>query len=170
MDVFEALFTRRSIRKFTSEAVSDADLKLVLRAAMSAPSAHNGQPWHFVVVRDKARCEGIASRHPYAKMAAEAPVVIVVCAEVADSSKCVGFWQQDCTAALENILLAARGRNLGTVWCGMHPFEDRVEPVRQLLEIPADIKILGLVVMGHPAQPFHEVDRYKEEKIHYDRW
>ena len=109
MDVFEALFTRRSIRKFTDEPVSDADLQLVLKAAMCAPSAHNKQPWHFVVVRDTALLSAIAERHPYAKMAAEAPVVVVVCANP-EESKSPGYWQQDCSAALENMLIAARGR------------------------------------------------------------
>ena len=169
VDIFEALFTRRSIRSFTAEDVSEEDLDMVLRAAMAAPSAHNSQPWHFVVVRDAEARKAVAARHPYAKMAADAPVVIAVCADPAECKE-EGFWQQDCSAALENILLAARGRNLGTVWCGMHPVEDRVEPVREILGIPAGINILGLVVMGHPAQPFRKVDRYKAEKIHFDRW
>ena len=169
MDVFEALLTRRSIRKYTQEPVSDEDLERILRAAMSAPSAHNSRPWHFVVVRDAAQRRAIAERHPYARMAAEAPVVIVVCADPGEMKES-GFWQQDCAAALENILLAARGLNLGTVWCGMHPVEERVEPVRALLGIPARIHILGLVVMGHPAQPFVEADRYTETKIHRDSW
>ena len=73
-------------------------------------------------------------------------------------------------AALENILLAARGRNLGTVWCGMHPIEDRVRPIRELLQVPEDINILGLVVVGHPAQPFKEADRFDPAKVHHDRW
>lgn len=149
MDVFEALFTRRSIRKFTDEPVSDADLQLVLKAAMCAPSAHNKQPWHFVVVCDKTLLSAIAERHPYAKMAAEAPVVVVVCANP-EESKSPGYWQQDCSAALENMLIAARGLSLGTVWCGMYPFEDRVEPIRELLKVPAQINMLGLVVMGIP--------------------
>jgi len=169
MDVIEALFTRRSIRKFTPEPVSEQDLETVLKAAMCAPSAHNKQPWHFVVVRDKAQREAIAQLHPYAKMAAEAPVVIVVCANP-DEAKEPGFWQQDCAAALENILIAARGLSLGTVWCGMYPIMDRVEPIRELLQVPAKINMLGLVVMGHPAQPFAEVDRFNKEKIHLNRW
>ena len=169
MDVFEALFTRRSIRKFTDEPVSDADLQLVLKAAMCAPSAHNKQPWHFVVVRDTALLSAIAERHPYAKMAAEAPVVVVVCANP-EESKSPGYWQQDCSAALENMLIAARGLKLGTVWCGMYPFEDRVEPIRELLKVPAQINMLGLVVMGHPAQPFNEVERFNESKIHLNGW
>lgn len=169
MDVLEALFTRRSIRRFTPEPVSAEDLKLVMKAAMCAPSAHNKQPWHFIVVRDEAQREAIAQRHPYAKMAAEAPVVIVVCANP-EEAKEPGFWQQDCTAALENILVAARGLDLGTVWCGLYPVEDRVQPIRELLGVPAHINMLGLVVMGHPAQPFVEVDRFNEAKIHTDRW
>lgn len=169
MDVLEALFTRRSIRKFTPEPVSEQDLETVLKAAMCAPSAHNKQPWHFVVIRDKAQREAIAQRHPYAKMAAEAPVVIVVCANP-EEAKEPGFWQQDCAAALENILIAARGLNLGTVWCGMYPIMDRVEPIREVLQAPAAINLLGLVVLGHPAQPFAEVNRFKKEKIHLDRW
>ena len=169
MDVFEAIFTRRSIREFTSEDVSDADLETILRAAMSAPSAHNRQPWHFVAVRDKALLAQIAEAHPYAKMASKAPLAIVVCANPAEAKE-PRYWQQDCTAALQNILLAARGKNLGTVWCGMHPLEDRVEPIRHLLKIPADINILALVVVGHPAQPFSEADRFKAEKIHHNGW
>lgn len=169
MDIFEALFTRRSIRKFTSEDVSDADLEIMLRAAMAAPSAHNRQPWHFVVVRDKTLLAEIANRHPYAKMAAEAPLAIVVCADPAEAKE-PRYWQQDSTAALENMLLAARGKNIGTVWCGMHPLEDRVEPIRQLLKIPANINILALVVAGHPAQPFGEADRYREDRVHHNGW
>lgn len=169
MDVLEAIFTRRSIREFTNEDVSEADLETLLRAAMAAPSAHNRQPWHFVVVRDKALLAKIAELHPYAKMAAHAPLAIIVCDNPAEAKE-AGFWQQDCTAALENMLLAARGKNLGTVWCGMHPIEDRVEPIRHLLKIPADINVMALVVVGHPAQPFSKVDRYKVEKIHHNGW
>ncbi len=169
MDIFEALFTRRSIRKFTSEDVSDADLEIMLRAAMVAPSGHNSQPWHFVVVRDKALLASIASSHPHAKMAVEAPLAIVVCANPAEAKE-PRYWQQDCTAALENMLLAARGKNIGTVWCGLYPLEERVEPVRQLLKIPADINILALGIAGHPAQPFVEADRYRADKVHHDGW
>ena len=169
MDVFEALFTRRSIRSYTQEAVSEEDLECILRAGMSAPSSHNNQPWHFVVVRDAAKRQFISAHHPYAKMAADAQIVIVVCA-APEEMKESGFWQQDCSAAMENMLLAARGLNLGSVWCGMHPYEDRVEPIRSILDIPEHIHLLGMAVIGHPAKPFTEVDRYKKEKIHRDRW
>lgn len=169
MDLFEALFTRRSIRKYTEEDVSPDDVKLMLKAAMLAPSANNRQPWHFVVLRDKSVRAAIAERHPYAKMAADAPVVIVVCADL-NEEKTPGFWVQDCSAALQNLMLAARGRNLGTAWCGLHPVEDRVAPVREILNLPAQVMPLGLVAVGHPAQPFAEVDRFREDRIHHDRW
>ncbi|MDR1856658.1 MAG: nitroreductase family protein [Desulfovibrio sp.] len=169
MDLFEALFTRRSIRKFTSEPVSDADLDKILKAAMLAPSAHNCQTWRFIVVRDAAVKAEIAKRHPYAKMAEQAPVVIVVCGDTT-AEKNAGFWVQDCSAAMENLLLAARGLNIGTVWCGLHPIEDRAAIVRELLGIPGHIMPLGLAVLGHTDQPFFEADRYVASKVHYDKW
>lgn len=112
MDIFEAMFTRRSIRKYTQDPVDDEDLKLLLKAAMLAPSASNRQPWHFVVVRDANVRAAIAERHPYAKMAADAPLLIVVCADL-NEEKTPGFWVQDCSAATQNILLAARGQESG---------------------------------------------------------
>ncbi|BAV92101.1 nitroreductase family protein [Candidatus Desulfovibrio trichonymphae] len=169
MDMFEAIFTRRSIRKYTTEPVSDEDVTLLLKAAMLAPSAHNCRPWHFVVVRDAAVRKSIAERHPYAKMAAEAPVVIVVCANL-NEEKEPGFWVQDCSAATENIMLAARGKNLGTVWCGLHPMKDRAKVIRETLNLPSNIMPLSIVVIGHPAEAFSEANRYNAEKIHYDRW
>lgn len=110
MDIFEALFTRRSIRKYTQEDVSDEDLNILLKAAMLAPSASNRQPWHFVVVRDPEVRAALAGRHPYAKMAADAPVVIVVCADL-NEEKTPGFWVQDCSAATQNLMLAARQKS-----------------------------------------------------------
>lgn len=169
MDIFEAMFTRRSIRKYTQDPVDDEDLKLLLKAAMLAPSASNRQPWHFVVVRDANVRAAIAERHPYAKMAADAPLLIVVCADL-NEEKTPGFWVQDCSAATQNILLAARGKNLGSVWCGLHPVEERMRVVREILNLPDHVMPLGLICIGHPAQPFSEADRFREDRIHYDRW
>lgn len=169
MDIFEALFTRRSIRKYTQEDISDEDLSILLKAAMLAPSASNRQPWHFVVVRDPKVRAALAERHPYAKMAADAPVVIVVCADL-NEEKTPGFWVQDCSAATQNLMLAARARNLGSVWCGLHPVEDRIRPVREILNLPDNVMPLSLVVLGHPAQPFSEADRFRADRIHSDRW
>ncbi|GFH62261.1 MAG: putative NAD(P)H-dependent FMN reductase [Candidatus Desulfovibrio kirbyi] len=169
MDIFEALFTRRSIRVFTPEPVSDDDVTVMLKAAMLAPSANNCQPWHFVVIRDKKVRGAFAERHPYAKMAAESPVVIVVCGNTAEE-KPHGFWVQDCSAATQNLMLAARGRNLGTVWCGLYPVEDRAALARDILHLPDGVIPLSLVAVGHTTQPFFEADRFKKNRIHYDTW
>lgn len=169
MDVFEALFTRRSIRKYTDQPVSDADVETMLKAAMLAPSAKNERPWAFVVVRDAGLREELSEATPYVKMAAQAPVVIVVCGDL-NEDKAGGRWVQDCSAAIENLLIAARGLEIGTVWCALHPDAERVAKVRGILGIPEHVVPLGLVCAGHPAQPFAEASRFMPERIHRERW
>lgn len=169
MEFFEALRTRRSIRKYTAEPVAQEDVRAMLEAGMLAPSASNRQPWHFVVVDDRATLDRIAAEHPYAKMAADAPLAIVVCGDL-DAEKTKGFWVQDCSAATQNLMLAGRALGIGSVWCGLHPVEDRVAPVRRILGLPDNIIPLSLVVMGHPAQDFSEANRYQEAKVHHNHW
>ena len=84
MDALETLFTRRSIRKYTDQPVADADVQTMLKAAMLAPSANNKQPWHFIVVKQPEHLKAVAEMHPYGKMAAQAPLAIIVCGEVAE--------------------------------------------------------------------------------------
>lgn len=169
MDIFEALYTRRSIRKYTDEDISDDDLHSMLKAAMLAPSAMNERPWHFVVVREAATRAALSEATPYVKMAAHAPVVIVVCGDL-NEEKAKGHWEQDCSAAIENLLLAARGKNIGTVWCAVHPEAERVANVRRILGIPGHVIPLGLICAGHPAQPFAEADRFMPERVHQNHW
>ncbi len=167
MDALEMLFTRRSIRSYTSEPVSDEDLKTILEAGMNAPSANNRQPWHFVVVDDREKLDAIMEAHPYTRMLAEAPVAIVVCG---DTSISESFWDQDCSAATENILLAARALELGTVWCGVYPREDRVNAVSALFDLPETMVPLNVIALGHPAEEKGRVDRYQEARIHHNAW
>ncbi len=169
MEFFDVLDTRRSIRKFTSEPISADEIRRLLNAAMQAPSAHNLQLWHFVVVQDRAVLDRIAAEHPYAKMAAQAPLVIAVCGDTS-VEKTPGFWVQDCSAATQNLMLAARALNIGSVWCGCHPVPERVAIVRRILQLPDHIMPLNVVVLGHTAQPFHKAERYKEDHVHHDRW
>lgn len=169
MEFFEALRTRRSIRKYTAQPIAGEDVRTMLGAAMLAPSAGNRQPWHFVVVDDRATLDRIATEHPYAKMAADAPLAVVVCGDL-DAEKTKGFWVQDCAAATQNLMLAARALGIGSVWCGLHPVEDRVAPIRRILGLPDNIIPLSLVVMGYPAQDFSQADRYQENKVHHNHW
>lgn len=169
MDLLEAIHTRRSIRAFTAEPVTEADLDAVLRAAMAAPSAGNEQPWHFVVITDRTVLDGIPSVHPYAAMTKTAPMAIVVAAEHA-LEKYPGNWVLDCSAAVENLMLAARGLGIGSVWCGLYPQADRMTGMAGLLGLPEGVSAHALVVLGHPAHEFKRVDRYKPDRIHRDRW
>lgn len=169
MDLFEALRTRRSIRKYTADPVTDEDVHILLEMAMLAPSAKNEQPWQFVVVRSEAGRGALAGTSPYTHMAAQAPVVIVVCGDL-HQDKAAGMWVQDCAAAIENLMLAARGRNLGTVWCGVHPVAERVAHIRATLGLPEHIIPLGLICVGHPAAEFKTENRYNAALVHLETW
>ena len=171
MDLFEALHTRRSIRAFTDAPVAESDLETVLRAAMDAPSAGNAQPWHFVVIDDRAVLDAIPDIHPHAAMVKSAPVAIAVAAELAlEKYPGFGYWTLDCSAAVENLMLAARGLGLGTVWCGIYPRPERMEGLARLLGLPEGVTAHALVVIGHPAQEFKRVDRFKPGRIHRNHW
>lgn len=169
MDALETIFTRRSIRRYTNDPVSDEDVTLLLRAAMAAPSARNSQPWHFIVVRDQALREGIARFSPHAQMAPGAPLCIVVCVNLSDE-KITDYWPQDCGAAIQNLMLAARARDIGTVWTGVYPREERVKAARELFRLPECVVPMAIVVVGHPAQPFTEKDRYNPLRVHQEFW
>jgi len=169
MDAIHAILTRRSIRSFTDEAVSPNTIESLLRAAMAAPSAGNAQPWQFIVTEDRARLDQIASIHPYASMAKEAPLAIVVCADLS-AERYEGFWVQDCSAAVENLLLAAHASGLGAVWCGVHMNDAITASVREFFQIPEGINPLALLVIGHPNDSLPPADRFDPSRIHRDHW
>ncbi len=169
MDAIEAMLTRRSIRKYTADKVSDEVVEKLLEAAMAAPSAGDQQPWHFIVIRDRATLDKIPKLHPYAQMAKEAPVAIVVCAD-ARLAKYKEYWPQDCAAATQNLLLAAHACGLGAVWCGVYPNEERMNPFRELLGIPEGVFPFSLIAVGHPDEKKPPVDRYDTLRVHVDRW
>jgi len=166
MDALEAIFTRRSIRRYTGDPVAANDVKTLLEAGMNAPSANNSQPWHFIVVDEREKLNAIMEVHPYSRMLAEAPLAIVVCGNPAVSK----FWQQDCAAATQNILLAARALNLGTVWLGVYPDEQRAASVAALFGVPDDVKAMGIIAAGHPAEQKGRVERYDAGKVHKNGW
>jgi nitroreductase len=167
MDALEVLFTRRSIRKYTGEPVTADELHTILEAGMNAPSANNRQPWRFIVVDDRAKLNAIMEVHPYSKMLAEAPLALIVCGDTSVSEK---FWQQDCAAATENILLAARALGLGTVWMGVYPDVERAKGIAALFGVPDTVKPMCIIAVGHPAEQKGRVERYDEGKIHKNGW
>ncbi len=168
----ECIMTRTSVREYTADTISDSDLEKMLRAAMAAPSAGNKQPWRFVVIKDRTTLDTIANHLHTIHMAAQAPMAIVVCGDMKATFEGEGidYWVQDTSAATENLLLAAHALGLGAVWCGVTPLADRQEFISQLLQLPADIKPLDVIVIGHPAHEQAPKDKWKPENIHYEKW
>lgn len=169
MEAMEAILTRRSVRRYEGKEVPEETLTEILRAAMAAPSAGNQQPWHFVVVRERGVLEALARVSPYAGMTSEAPAAIVVCGDLSLEQR-KGFWVQDCSAATENLLLAAHALGLGAVWCGLFPREDRVAATRALLGLPEYVVPLALVPLGYPAEHPARADRFDAGRVHHNRW
>jgi nitroreductase len=165
----ESILTRRSVRRYTTDPVSEVQVTELLRAAMAAPSAGNQQPWHFVVVRDSDVRGVIAGANPYGGMAREAPVVIVVCGDLTRDYR-PGFWIQDCAAATQNLLVAAHAAGLGAVWCGTYPREERMGPIKAVLGLPEHIVPFSVVPIGYPAERPAPADRYDPGRVHHDRW
>lgn len=169
MDAIEAIMTRRSIRYYTEDPVSDADIEKLLRAAMAAPSAGNQQPWRFVVTTEREQLDRMSETTPYGLMLRRAPLAITVCANTQNLQHS-GMWQQDCSAAAENILLAAHALGLGAVWLGFWPKMERVEPLKVLLGLPEGVEPLCVISIGHPAETKPQVDRYDAAFVHKERW
>ena len=165
----KAILERRSIRRYTGEPVSDADLKDLLKAAMAAPSAGNEQSWEFIIVNDRQLLTEITKVHPYSAMLLEAPMAIIVCGNL-NNEMYKGYWVQDCSAAIENILIAAQSKGLGTVWLGVYPKEERVDAIRKIFSIPEHMIPLNVIAVGPPAEKKGPSERYDEKKIHFNKW
>ena len=165
--LIETIFSRRSIRKYTEKPVPEEKVRTILEAAMAAPSASNRKPWHFVVVTERETLNRLADAHRYGKMLHEAPLCLVVCG---DESVAQRFWQQDCSAATQNILLAAQVLGLGSVWCGVYPSEERVRDISEILGIKAPVKPLNLIAVGYPGEKKDPRTQYDDSRVHRERW
>lgn len=158
------ILKRRSIRSYTDTPVSETQIQGLLQTAMAAPSANDVRPWAFVVVRDPARRLALAETHQWSQMCADAPVVIAVVGDPAASD----HWVEDCSAATENLLLAAAGLELGAVWIGIYPRPQREAHVRRVLNIPEQWRVLCLVPVGYPAETKPPRTRYEASKVYFD--
>jgi nitroreductase len=169
MDVFEAILTRRSIRKYKKKPISDEILQNLLKAAANAPSAGNQQPWHFIIIDERKLLNVIHTFHPSAKMLTDADKAILVCGDL-NLEKFKGYWMIDCAAAPETILLAAHGLGLGACWLGMYPREGRVIGMRKLLHLPTHIIPFSLIALGYPGEIKTREERLNTSRIHYNKW
>ncbi len=169
METLEAIRTRRSIRQYLDRPVPEDVLQQVLSAAMYAPSACNQQPWQFLVLEDRKLLREVPKIHPYAAMAVQAPLAILVCGDTS-LEEVPGSWVIDCSAAVQNLLLAAHALGLGAVWCGVYPQQDRVEGFRRLLGLPTHVIPHSLVPLGYPAEQPAQEERYRADRIHHNGW
>ena len=168
----EIIMARKSVRSYTSRPVEKEKVDIMLKAAMAAPSAVNKQPWSFIVIDDKEVLNHLAQVLPYAKMTAEAPMAIVVCGDLTKSlnGELGQYWMLDCSAASENLLLAAEALGLGAVWTAVYPEEQRIENVRAVLSLPEYIVAFNLIPIGYPQRNEEPKDKFKQENIHYNQW
>ena len=168
-DALAFIQKRRSIRRYKDAPVSDEQVETLLRAAMSAPSAGNQQAWAFVVIRDRERLDRIHDFHPHASMCRSAALTIIVCGDLSREQH-EGMWVQDCSAAVENLLLAAANMGLGTCWCGIHPRPEREAGCRELCGLPDHVVPFALIAVGVPDEEKGPADYYDPGRVHRETW
>ena len=169
MEAIEAILTRRSIRKYVKKPIPEKQIEDLIKAAVYAPSAGNEQPWQFAIIEDKKMFEKIQLFHPHAQMLTFADKAILVCGDL-QREKHKGYWMIDCSAATQNILLAAHAKGIGAVWLGIYPRQERIDGMKQLLTIPDYIVPFALISLGYPNEEKKCTDRFQYERIHYNTW
>ena len=170
-ELLDLIFGRRSIRVYSPGDVSEAAVTKLLEAAMAAPSAMTKDPWRFVVVRDKQTLTKLAALHPGAAMLSAAAMAIVACGDLdAAFERNISYLLQDCSAAIENLLLAAHAQGLGACWVGVHPGEPLLKRVRELLALPASVVPVAVISLGQPGEQPAPRTRYNADYVHRERW
>jgi nitroreductase len=163
------IFGRRSIRAYTEQAVSDDAIQKLLEAAMAAPSAAATDPWRFVVVRNRAMLTKIADALPYGKMIGSAALGMVACGDLeAAHDKQLSYLLQDCSAAIENLLLCAHVLGLGACWLGFHPREQRVKALQEILALKASVIPVACIAIGYPAENKEPRTRFNPDYVRYE--
>lgn len=170
MDAYTAILARRSVRAYQDKPVSEELLTRLMEAAMAAPTGCNAQPWEFLIVNTPGGMAEMRAVMPHGKY--NAPAAIVVCANLKKAlNNCAErFWEQDTSAAMENILVAAAGEGLGSVWLGCHPDADRQEALRKTFGIPGHVIPMGVAYIGWPAETPEPRTQYEPGRVHWGRW
>ena len=168
MEAIEAIMSRRSIRRYADKKIPDETITKLLKAAMNAPSAHNRQPWHFIVVDDRETLNKVPEYHQYSKMLENASHAIVVLGD--NEIQTTDFWIHDTSAATENILIAANALGIGAVWLGVHPHETLIKGTKKLFNIPDHVTPLGIISLGYPEETKPPRENYNPERIHRNKW
>lgn len=164
--VLENIAERKSVRKYLNKSVEEDKIDAIVKAGMAAPSGMDRRPWEFVVVTDREALDSMAAKLPYAKMLTNAPLAIVVCGDTTRSS----YWYLDCSAATQNVLLAAEALGLGAVWTAAYPYEDRIDVVRQNTGLPENIVPLCVIPIGYPDGPQKAKDKFDLQRVHRNKY
>jgi nitroreductase len=169
MEVQEALLNRRSIRKYKNQKINKEDLDKILKAAMYAPSAMNLQAWQFIVIDDRGILIETIKSIPYAEMLKQSPAAILVCGD-SSVEKNESWLLQNCSAAIQNILLSAQGLGIGSCWIAIHGMDDVYKNIKSQFKLPENIVPVSIISLGYPDENVKTEERFKEEKIHYNKW
>jgi nitroreductase len=170
MELYEGLITRRSIRKYTGEVIPGEDIKKIIKAGMFAPSANNMRPWHFIIVDDRLQIGKIMKVHPFSAMLSRASHAIIVCGDETLRNGPM-YYPLDCSAATQNILLAAHSLGYGSVWLGVYPRAERIKEISEIFGLPEHILPVSIVSIGVPEKiPQTIPDRFEAEKIRINHW
>lgn len=168
-DALSAIFTRRSMRGFSSRPIDGSTIHTLLRAAFSAPAAENAHTRRFIVITDRNALDTLPALHPSAEPARQSPLSILVCCDTSIEPQTL-FWPQDCAVATQNIMLAARAMGLGSLWCGIHPLEAREKAFISAFSLPGTVRPVSLVILGYPLQSFFEKDLYDDHAVFSNLW
>mgnify|MGYP000312061376 FL=1 len=163
----ETIFNRKSVRKYTERPVEKEKLETLVRAGMAAPSSRDRRPWEFVIVTDRDLLDKMGDGLPLARMLKETKQAIIVCG---DTVKSENAWQLDCSAAAQNILLAAESMGLGAVWTAAYPYPERMKIIQNALQLPEHILPLTVIPLGYPTGIEKPKDKYNKKQIHYNGW
>lgn len=169
-DILDVIFKRRSIRIFERRQVEKDLLVKLLQAAMAAPSASNSRPWEFVVVTDEETITKFRAKIKYGNFNASAVVVVCANLAIAQNESAFRFWVQDCSAATENLLIAAAGMGLGACWVGAYPKEEEMKTLRSILDIPNEVFPLSMIYLGYPAEEKAPRTQYDERRVHWEKY
>lgn len=168
--VLENILNRKSVRNYVKgKEVTDEQIEKILKAGMAAPSARNLQPWEFIVVKDRKILDALAEKSPHGKMLSDASLAIVVAGNL-NIEGVSDFWIQDTSAVTQNILLEVEALGLGAVWIGGYPKEDRANMIKKELKLPENIIPLNIISIGYPTGKNQPKDKWKPEKIHYNKY
>jgi len=167
--MLQTILTRISIRRYKNTPICDKDIEDILKAAMAAPSAGNSQPWEFIIIKERELLNKIPNIHPHAQMLLQAPLAILICADLT-REKYEGRWMLDCSAASQNILLSVHSKGLGAVWVGIYPDESRMNSFSEMFNLPDNIKPVSLIPIGYPDETKPFSNRFDTNKIHYNKF